>query len=205
MSIQTTLSLEKTPPDDVCVATAPQLDTKEDVRLMDDPGADCWMCHESHSPWELIRACACSGPVHRTCLDRWRAVSPNPSSFSQCDVCQAQFEFEDDPLLLDGPRHACCSPKCKFGVGVTRDVVLLLALCAGLGFLIGMVVIPAIDPSRLRDRFMPSSWSHVAVDAVWGIVGFFAVLGVTGLMVLLVRCLGEIMFVFGSRPVLTLF
>ena len=169
----------------------PACEVKETTHLMGESEecAECWMCHAAQAPWEMIRPCACTGIVHRACLDRWRAVSPNPNSFGACDVCLTPFEFEDDPLLpVDRP---CCSPQCKFGLGVTRDIVLVLGVSVCLVLLFGFVIIPAIDPARVRDRFLPSGWSETACDVVWGIVAFFALLGLVGLMVMLVRCMAS--------------
>jgi hypothetical protein len=60
-------------------------------------GAECRFCHEGEgtgghdlAPDHLIGPCECRGSVmwvHRGCLDRWRAVSTNSSSFSRCDLC----------------------------------------------------------------------------------------------------------------------
>jgi hypothetical protein len=157
--------------------------------MADNEYLECWMCHGSQAPWEMIRPCACAAFVHRSCLDRWRSVSPNPTSFGACDVCQTPYEFEDDPLVpVD---RACCSPKCKFGLGVTRDVVLSLGLCVGLVALFTLVIVPAVDPLRKRDHFLPTGWSHTSVDIVWGITAFFALVGVIGLVVMVVRCMAS--------------
>jgi len=48
----------------------------------------CRNCHDSEGD-DFIAPCQCSGSirwVHRHCLDEWRSVSRNPSSFTQCDV-----------------------------------------------------------------------------------------------------------------------
>jgi hypothetical protein len=62
-------------------------------------GAECRFCHEGEgvgghdlAPDHLIGPCQCRGSVmwvHRGCLDRWRAVSTNSTSFSRCDLCHA--------------------------------------------------------------------------------------------------------------------
>ncbi len=178
-------------PLDEATPSAPSCDVKETAHLMtDNDYLECWMCHGNQAPWDMIRPCNCAALVHRSCLDRWRAVSPNLNSFAACDVCKTPYEFEDDPLLpVDRP---CCSPQCKFGLGVTRDILLGLGVAVGLVALFGLVIVPAIDPTRQRDHFLPADWSQAAVDVVWGITAFFALVGVIGLIVMMVRCLASV-------------
>jgi len=51
-----------------------------------ESGPICRNCHESIPIDQLIAPCACAGSVrwvHKSCLDTWRSVSPNPESFSR--------------------------------------------------------------------------------------------------------------------------
>jgi|EP01049_Picozoa_sp_SAG25_P006886 hypothetical protein len=72
------------------------------LRRMEDPTDSdrlCRICHGCEDGGEegrLFRPCMCRGTmawVHVECLDRWRHVSQNSSSFYQCDQCHFRYRF----------------------------------------------------------------------------------------------------------------
>ena len=134
----------------------------------------------------MIRPCSCRDFVHRSCLDRWRAVSPNPASFVQCDVCNSEYVLETVDL-----QGKCCSPMSKFVASVVFQVLVIAALCNGFVFLIAWVIVPAVDSSGWRNQWFPASWNHWGIDYVSGLIVFFALIGVLGICVMIIRCMAS--------------
>jgi len=97
-----------------------QIETQVDGKCI----VECRNCHEEGPRSSMIAPCLCSGSikwVHRSCLDEWRAVSPNTSSFSQCDVCHFDYQMTyDEPCFDWGP--------IKFTFLISRDFLILLAI-----------------------------------------------------------------------------
>eukprot|EP01088_Endostelium_zonatum_P004330 TRINITY_DN15559_c0_g1_i2.p1 TRINITY_DN15559_c0_g1~~TRINITY_DN15559_c0_g1_i2.p1 ORF type:complete len:111 (+),score=24.77 TRINITY_DN15559_c0_g1_i2:39-371(+) len=74
---------------------------------MVDMNRVCRNCHDSDPIGDLIAPCRCNGSikwVHRECLNQWRAVSPDPKSFSICDVCHTTYQLEYIP-----DEEVCCA------------------------------------------------------------------------------------------------
>lgn len=130
--------------------SAPLFDDKQ-VLLSNQDAPECRCCLRSQADWDFIRPCPCASVVHRACLDKWRAVSPNPNSMTRCDVCDSQYEFEADSS--EEKNEKCCSPMARFGVAVTRDVFIILSLCVGLVLLSGLVILPAADSDYWRNQW----------------------------------------------------
>jgi len=56
----------------------------------------CRICHGGEEEGRLISPCKCKGTmkhVHISCLDKWRRVSQNSSSYFKCDSCNYQYSF----------------------------------------------------------------------------------------------------------------
>jgi len=152
----------------------------------------CRFCHGSAEESELIVPCACSGSikyVHRTCLDSWRAASPNPQSFSNCDVCHFTYRLRE---LREKHRAA----QAKFVLLMLRDfflfAIVVNALILGLGFLASLV-----HPNQILHSYLPSSnlvnpdWSPaaqaVAIAYECGAVVLLFIIGVVGSCVYCVK------------------
>jgi len=155
----------------------------------------CRNCHEDAPRCDLIAPCHCSGSikwVHRSCLDEWRAVSPNAASFSRCDVCNAEYKMELKTTGMD------CST-CKFAFLISRDFLIFLVLLNGLTTLFS-VLVWLIDGERLRDKLyeyvgVPEP-PHLVTDwlAGWAVLLFF--LGLFGIFASIMKlcnclCCGE--------------
>ncbi len=61
------------------------------------------------------------------CLDGWRAVSPNPQSFYECDICKFQYRIQNIELEPEDPSRMRWR-KFKFGLLMTRDLLGVLVL-----------------------------------------------------------------------------
>ena len=52
----------------------------------------CRFCLED--TWgETLYPCRCKAPVHRSCLDSWRAAGMNPANMTRCEVCHYHYRF----------------------------------------------------------------------------------------------------------------
>jgi len=155
--------------------------------LLEEGVFECRNCHESDVKTNLITPCNCTGSiqyVHRSCLNQWRAVSPNPNSFTHCDVCG--FEY----LLKEPHEHKTLSRKMKFVFLVTRDFLSVLTVMQLIICLFGLIVW-GIDKNRGRDAFFPGNWSPFSIDYVCGLLAFFFLLGVYGVIVGMYYCCCE--------------
>ncbi|ELR17039.1 zinc finger, C3HC4 type (RING finger) domain containing protein [Acanthamoeba castellanii str. Neff] len=152
-------------------------------------GAECRFCHEGEgvgghdlAPDHLIGPCQCRGSVmwvHRGCLDRWRAVSTNSTSFSRCDLCHADYQMD---YRAEG---ASVCEGLKVASWITLDFTLFILAVNAAAALCSLLVW-AVDRDRQRDRIF-SEAMHVSVppalvvDWLFGWLAFFFVLGVLGL------------------------
>jgi uncharacterized membrane protein len=153
--------------------------SSEQDRLMNHglpaPDQECRNCHEPGG--ELIAPCRCSGSikwVHRSCLNEWRAVSPNPTSFSQCDVCGYEYELEyQEEGGFDWS-------KLKFAFLLSRDFLIFFAIINAVATLCSLFMW-GVDRNRERDKFFTDvlHWSppHLFIDWVYGWALFFFVIG----------------------------
>ena len=54
----------------------------------------CRFCLED--TWgETLYPCRCKAPVHRRCLDSWRAAGMNPANMTRCEVCHYHYRFAE--------------------------------------------------------------------------------------------------------------
>eukprot|EP00818_Percolomonas_sp_WS_P006348 CAMPEP_0117446754 /NCGR_PEP_ID=MMETSP0759-20121206/6511_1 /TAXON_ID=63605 /ORGANISM="Percolomonas cosmopolitus, Strain WS" /LENGTH=392 /DNA_ID=CAMNT_0005239045 /DNA_START=120 /DNA_END=1298 /DNA_ORIENTATION=+ len=151
----------------------------------DDDAPQCRLCLQGGGS-DLIVPCKCSGSmklVHRSCLDRWRAMSPRAESFSRCDQCLTNYQF----ISLAGSLH--WSKYLKYGLLVSADVCLFLILwqvavflCTAVYWIFDSVVLDkwTIDSVReALDSNIPAGLQYY----VLGLALFFFALGLVGLMV----------------------
>lgn len=152
----------------------------------------CRNCHSTQGN-DFIVPCKCTGSmkyVHRKCLDEWRTVSPNPDSFSQCDVCQYRYVFRD----IIEEKSPTCPSWITFTSLMTLDITLVLFLWQVLVFCcVGFVFV--IDLGRERDKIgMFRGWPSFGIDYFCGLFFFFFFLGSSailfGMAKLLMYCLG---------------
>eukprot|EP01089_Gocevia_fonbrunei_P009547 TRINITY_DN2187_c0_g1_i1.p1 TRINITY_DN2187_c0_g1~~TRINITY_DN2187_c0_g1_i1.p1 ORF type:complete len:311 (-),score=36.70 TRINITY_DN2187_c0_g1_i1:23-955(-) len=163
----------------------------ESMSLMGDSERVCRNCHDSEPTEELIAPCNCNGSikwVHRSCLDEWRAVSPNPTSFAHCDVCQ--FEYQ---LIYEG-EGGCDWQKIKFSFLVTRDFLLLFLIINTITSLCSLFIW-AVDKDYVqRDQLCKylhlGSPPHLLINWVSGWAFFFFCLGIMAIFYSLLKCCG---------------
>lgn len=158
-------------------ATAPVLQGSEKTGLLQNEA--CRFCEEAVNSHDFIRPCLCERRCHRQCLDRARAL--DAAYLNQCPVCNFQYDTE----LIPDPDK--CTPMCKFKCLVFRDLFLLMALVQGIICLLGFAILPAIDGGGWRLQWFPRGYPIASINYVSGLVIFFAILGVVGLLTLLVR------------------
>jgi len=157
----------------------------EEKGLLNDE-KECRNCHTSGGD-DLIAPCACSGSiryVHRSCLNSWRAVSPNPNSFAQCDVCKNQYVFNERPDLR-------ASRVRRFVLFVARDFLGAMFFVQCIIALLGLAAW-GIDHSgpTLRSVF-PSSWPMLGVYYVWGLFFFSLLAAIYGFVLGMYWCCGD--------------
>jgi hypothetical protein len=86
--------------------------------------AECRICLESGSESDLIAPCFCSGTsehVHRSCLNRWRAIKQNPRAFTHCGTCGFEYRLNLQRTEEDKDK-GFLGRKSKFRLLMARDV-----------------------------------------------------------------------------------
>lgn len=95
----------------------------------------CRICLENGSRKDFIAPCRCSGSskwVHRSCLDRWRAIREE-KAFYNCTVCLSEYTFMPSGGSFQSQQ---CSERAQFVYLVSRDLfVFLLSLSLVIGVL----------------------------------------------------------------------
>jgi len=166
------------------------MDSHDEVD-MDRNERACRHCHEPGG--DLIAPCRCTGSiqwVHRSCLDTWRSVSPNPKSFTECDVCKFRYmiiEMQTKNIFAN----------VKFAFLVIRDMlaifIIINALIAGLGYL-GTLAKPE---DQLEEYFpyihlVKQDWSPGLKTFILiyecGVVLLLIIVGIIGSLVSCVKC-----------------
>lgn len=57
----------------------------------------CRICYETTDQNEMLHPCLCKGTaryVHRTCLNQWRSLAPNPRASTHCSECQFEYRTQ---------------------------------------------------------------------------------------------------------------
>lgn len=57
----------------------------------------CRICYETTNQEEMLHPCLCKGTsryVHRTCLNQWRSLAPNPRANTHCSECQFEYRTQ---------------------------------------------------------------------------------------------------------------
>lgn len=96
-------------------------------------GKVCRNCHESKDK-DLIAPCRCTGNqkwVHRSCLDTWRTVSPNFSSFTRCDMCHFEYRVQHKPVGL--------WPRIEYVLKMLRDIIITIIAIVVIVLIFGCV------------------------------------------------------------------
>jgi len=111
----------------------------------------CRNCHEAGG--DLIKPCGCQDEnlrwVHRDCLNTWRSVSPDPSSFSHCDICHQAYYMRRKKL---GP-----GPYVKMIFGMIRDIFLVLLVVTILIVVPGSVIYAIEHFGHVVEAFVSDS------------------------------------------------
>merc|ERR1719487_386088 len=76
----------------------------------------CHLCNGQHDATggEKILACQCPSMVHRRCLDKQRATSDAPNSFTRCPRCQFDYHIVVQNTNLDDPGRSSWKRRAKF-------------------------------------------------------------------------------------------
>ncbi|KAL6064679.1 CYSTM domain-containing protein [Balamuthia mandrillaris] len=117
--------------------------------------------------------------VHRRCLNEWRAVSPNPTSFSRCDVCHQDYQME-----FVGESKGC--PKCYFAFLLSRDFLVFFLSINLFAFLCSLFLW-GVDRDRARDKVFTEwlDWANpppLFLDWLYGWLLFFFIVGILSIM-----------------------
>jgi hypothetical protein len=129
---------------------------------------------------EFIAPCKCSGSikyVHRSCLDKWRAVSPQPESFYRCDICHTPYVFKEKE-----EKHTGCDPRFKIASLITLDLTIIFVVWQVLVFICTGIVY-LCDWHRARDKHAPEWASKFLIDYVCGLLLFFFLMGLAAIVV----------------------
>jgi len=138
----------------------------ETANLLDEE-VECRNCHDTGGD-DLIAPCACAGSiryVHRSCLNNWRAVSPNENSFTNCDVCGTKYVFRERPDLR-------ASRIRRFVLYFARDFLGAMLIVQAVIALLSTIAWGVDKDSGTMLRVFPSTWHPVAVYYVWGLFIF---------------------------------
>lgn len=144
---------------------------------------ECRNCHCSGGD-DLIAPCACSGSikyVHRSCLNSWRAVSPNERSFTNCDVCGFKYRFKEREDLRAGRVK-------RFVFYVARDITGAMLLVQCVIVLLSLAIWGIDSKTEGAFRIFPQTWSLLAVYYVWGLFFFSICAAIYGAMLGLYMC-----------------
>jgi len=147
---------------------------------------ECRNCH-SEGGDDLIAPCLCSGSikyVHRSCLDAWRAYSPNESSFTHCDVCHYEYRFRERPDLR-------ASRIWRFAMYVARDFIGAMVIVQCVIALLALICWGADKKSGVLLHVFPVTWQPIAVYYVWGLFFFSLCAAIYGFMLGIYWCCAD--------------
>lgn len=143
-------------------------------------GKICRNCHESKDK-DLISPCMCEGNlkwVHRSCLDTWRTVSPNFSSFSQCDICKFEYRVQRKP--------AGKWPRILYALKMIRDILTLVIIALAFVLIAGGICLLVERLNRYDKDFDPEVrdlFENVYFQIF--VMGFLAACFVMGILAIL--------------------
>jgi len=147
---------------------------------------ECRNCHSDDGD-DLIAPCHCSGSikyVHRSCLNAWRAYSPNESSFTHCDVCHFEYRFKERPDLR-------ASRIGRFVMYVARDFIGAMIIVQGIIALLATICWAADKSSGTLLRVFPTTWNTLAVYYVWGLFFFSLCAAIYGFILGIYWCCAD--------------
>lgn len=147
---------------------------------------ECRNCHSDEGD-DLIAPCHCTGSikyVHRSCLDAWRAYSPNESSFHKCDVCQFEYRFRERPDLR-------ASRIWRFVLYVARDFIGAMVIVQAVIALLATICWASDRNSGVLLHVFPNTWHILAVYYVWGLFFFSLCAAVYGFILGIYWCCAD--------------
>jgi hypothetical protein len=144
----------------------------------------------------MIAPCKCRGSikwVHRECLDMWRSVSSNPKAFGACTTCNEPYYYEAVSSV------STSAAKLKMALLILRDyslVIVVVGFIALISTLLGAIFTYWMDSLlEFTADYLPELHSSILIYTVFllvaGLTLFFAMIGLIGLIVLLVRALSK--------------
>jgi hypothetical protein len=144
----------------------------------------------------MIAPCKCRGSikwVHRECLDMWRSVSSNPKAFGACTTCNEPYYYE----AVSGVSTSAA--KLKMALLILRDyslVIVVVGFIALFPTLLGAIFTYWMDSLlEFTADYLPELHSSILIYTVFllvaGLTLFFAMIGLIGSIVLLVRALSK--------------
>jgi hypothetical protein len=150
----------------------------------------CRCCLETDHPEDMIAPCLCSGSikyVHRSCLNHWRTISPNPNSLTRCDICHADYTFR-----TKAKKHSCL-PWLKFIICITFDIGIILVAWQVLVLLLTLISWASTLGQALMTTWNITNYNVFGVNYLIGLILFFFIIGcisiVYGFVVLFCDCL----------------
>jgi hypothetical protein len=134
----------------------------------------CRICLESEG--ELIIPCDCkTNPIHRTCLDQWRAEVKDGKNFHRCEICH--FTYEMEPISVSPPSWFK-RQSTWYGLIIGWVILKALIILVG-GISFWGVVCGFLDHKREMLRVLNLSPGQSYL--LWGIILFFLTLDLYGI------------------------
>jgi hypothetical protein len=130
--------------------------------------------------WDILNYCL---QVHRTCLNDWRAFSPNPTSFTNCDVCGFKYELIEREEFRTNRMW-------KFVLYVARDFIGSMIFIQAIVVLFSVIIYFA-DPGKALLKYFPLHWNKFGVYYIWGLFLFSVIVSIYGASLLLYKCCGK--------------
>ena len=135
----------------------------------------CRICLESDAGNDkLIIPCNCkTNPVHRTCLDQWRAERRNGDVFTKCEICNFVYLFERVSPPPMSQRYYT-----SYVLKMTWEVFKCLVVLFG-GILFWGLTCAFLD--RNKKLLLNMNLSPDATYLLWGVVLFFLTVDLYGI------------------------
>eukprot|EP01105_Mastigella_eilhardi_P021193 TRINITY_DN5108_c0_g2_i1.p1 TRINITY_DN5108_c0_g2~~TRINITY_DN5108_c0_g2_i1.p1 ORF type:complete len:340 (-),score=72.13 TRINITY_DN5108_c0_g2_i1:403-1422(-) len=149
----------------------------------------CRNCHDTAGD-DFIAPCSCAGSmkwVHRSCLDQWRAASPNSMSFYVCDVCKTHYKLRQRSNIR-------CQAYTRFVLYCVCDVAVVVGLIGLVMMILGFVMYGIDCACDFTSIIFPEDWVP-KIQQMWAEVWLYGpalllfIVGIVGSVLLLKNCL----------------
>jgi hypothetical protein len=149
------------------------------IDIPEPENRQCRYCLDDGNQSDIIKPCNCIGSsewIHRACLNRWRASSCAGDRFNRCEICLTIYEYE--PYDEDESKCQYCLRKIKHAAYVAWDILLFLSFIQGVILSIALIILASGTDSVAQEFNM----NKFAAAYLAGVIGFFAVIGLIGLL-----------------------